>query len=103
MLFVAECDSNEDYIYHYSIEDRKCIPNLFPFASWPGATINPQWFELPIQVCFFIIGEIILWLSCELCSFWKNRLLYELSTCSHKEQKGKQIARTGSKLVPIKK
>ena len=24
-------------------------PNLSPFASWPGAIINPQWLELPIS------------------------------------------------------
>ena len=42
-------DSNE-HTQHKKvfIEDRKDIPKLFPFASWPDAMINPQWLELPI-------------------------------------------------------
>ena len=27
--------------FHYCIEDRKVIPKLSPFASWPGTMINP--------------------------------------------------------------
>ena len=36
-------------IYHYFIEDQKDIHILFPFVSWPGAMINPQWLELLIS------------------------------------------------------
>ena len=35
-------------IYSFK-EDRKENPQLFPFASWPGAKINPQWLELPMS------------------------------------------------------
>ena len=35
--------------YLYFIEDRKDIPKLSPFASWPGAMMNPQWLELPMS------------------------------------------------------
>ena len=30
-------------------KDRKGFPELSPFASWPGAITDPQWFELPIS------------------------------------------------------
>ena len=35
--------------YHYLKKDRNNIPKLFPFASRPGALINPQWLELPMS------------------------------------------------------
>ena len=35
--------------YNYFIEDRKYIPTLFPFASWSGAMINPQWLKLLVS------------------------------------------------------
>ena len=35
--------------YHYCIEDRKDFPKLSPFASWPGAMINPHWLELSMS------------------------------------------------------
>ena len=31
------------------VEDRKDVSKLSPFASRPGARINPQWLELPIS------------------------------------------------------
>ena len=31
------------------MEDRKDFPKFSPFASRPGAMINPQWLELPIS------------------------------------------------------
>ena len=31
------------------IEDLKDIPKSSPFASLPGAMINPQWLELPMS------------------------------------------------------
>ena len=34
---------------HYCVEDRKDFFKLSPFASRPGAMINPQWLELPIS------------------------------------------------------
>ena len=43
-------DSNE-YTQHTIIskEDRQDIFKLFPFASWPGAKINPERLELPLS------------------------------------------------------
>ena len=35
--------------YHYYIKTGKDNPEVSPFASWPGAMINPQWFELPMS------------------------------------------------------
>ena len=38
------------YIQHtIIIEDWKDSPKSFPFASWLGAMINPQWLKLPIS------------------------------------------------------
>ena len=37
-------------IYNYFIEGRIDIPKIFPFASWPGAMINPQWLDLSIYI-----------------------------------------------------
>ena len=64
-------NSNEYTTYHYCIEDGKDFPKLSPFASSPGAMINPQWFELPtsrtnfhgpkdvraIEVQLYIVGR----------------------------------------------
>ena len=35
--------------YYYFTGERKAIPKLSPFSSWPGALINPQWLELPMS------------------------------------------------------
>ena len=35
--------------YNHFIEDRKEIPQLTPFSSWPGAMINSLWLELPVS------------------------------------------------------
>ena len=35
--------------YNYCVDDRKVIPKLSSFASWPGAINNPQYLELPIS------------------------------------------------------
>ena len=32
----------------YCVVDQKDFTKLLPFASWPGATINPQLLKLPI-------------------------------------------------------
>ena len=42
-------NSNEFTQHHYFIEERKDIPKLSPFASWPDAMINPRRFELPMS------------------------------------------------------
>ena len=33
----------------YCIEDQNDFAKLSPFASWPGATVNSQWLELPMS------------------------------------------------------
>ena len=35
--------------YNHCVENRKHVPKLPLFASWTGAMINPQWFELPMS------------------------------------------------------
>ena len=35
--------------YNYCVENRKKVPKLSLFASWPGAMINPQWLKLPLS------------------------------------------------------
>ena len=35
--------------YNYFKEAQKAIPKLSPFASWPSATIKPQWLKLSIS------------------------------------------------------
>ena len=42
-------DSNEHTTYHYIIEDRKDIQELFPFASWPGAMNKSQGLDQPMS------------------------------------------------------
>ena len=41
-----------------SIEDRKDFPKLSPFASWPGAMINPHWLELPMSRINFMVPKM---------------------------------------------
>ena len=31
---------------HYYTEDQKDLPKIYPFTSWPGIMINPQWLKL---------------------------------------------------------
>ena len=41
---------SNDYTQHAIIHRRsKNIPKLSPFAPWPGAVINPEWFELSMS------------------------------------------------------
>ena len=43
-------DSNENTQHTIIVEkDRKYFPKLWPFASWTGAMISPQWLELSIS------------------------------------------------------
>ena len=54
MLCVLKIASSRQFLSvhstcNYYTEDRKDFTNLSPFASWPGAMINPQWLELPMS------------------------------------------------------
>ena len=46
MPFCWFCHALAHFVF---LEDRKYIPKLSIFASWPGDMINPQWLELPIS------------------------------------------------------
>ena len=47
-------DSNECSQLTIIYKNRIDIPKSCPFASWPGAMVNPQWLELPMS------GEIVM-------------------------------------------
>ena len=57
------------------IEYRKDIPKLFPPASWPGAMINPQWFELAMPRTNFHSPKIFESLKYECKCFERQEII----------------------------
>ena len=65
--------------YNLCVEKRNYFPKLSLFATWPGATINPQWLKLPISRTNFHgpkdVRAIEVWLYLEISS----RLILKIS------------------------